>query len=205
MGLSGAVPAVSPVRPAVRRTGFGYLFLPLMALAVLGAAIAVLLVFSPLWGLPDTYCQTVLSRPVGGGCSRIVAHRWMLIAVALALALVLCAAGLGARAGSNRSGFSRIRLVVLGLLALTVILGLSAASFVAIGTDNGFCGSLLSRVDEHGSYSPDHPRLCAPTYDAGWTGAWITAGLGVATLTSASWLEAIGARRHEAEEYAKHV
>src|SRR5437016_181803 len=111
------------VRSAVRRTGFGYLYLPMMALAVLGVAIAVLLVFSPLWGQPDTYCQTVLSRPVGGGCSPIVAHRWMLIAVALALALVLCAAGLGARRSGSGSGFSRIRLVVLALLVLSLILG----------------------------------------------------------------------------------
>ena len=62
------------------------LTLPLATLAVFALGVAVLLAFSPLNEMPDTYCQTVLSPPGDDVCSEVVSRRWQWIAVVLAVA-----------------------------------------------------------------------------------------------------------------------
>lgn len=202
MTVSAQVPTEKPPA-AYRRTGPGVeaaLALPLLALAVLSTAVAVLLTLSPLNGLPDTYCQTVLSPPAGVGCSPVISHRWHLIALALVGALAFAAMAFVAGRASERSLFSRTGAPAIALAVAGVMLGLVAATYLAIGTNNDACGSILSKVDEHGSYAPDRPALCAPSYHAAWSAAGSTGALGFVALTGATALEMAAARRRPAAD-----
>jgi hypothetical protein len=121
-----------------------------------------------------------------------------LVAVASVAALGLCVAGLLARGNSSWTVAASARLVALGLLAAGVILGFVAACYLAIGTNNSACGSVLSKLDEHGLYDPDRPNRCAPSYNAEWRGALIAGAAGLVAVAGATWLETVGLQRDRA-------
>lgn len=180
-----------------QRDSLTALALPAFTLAVLSLAVALLLVFSPLYGLPDTSCQNVVTQPAGGGCSAQISHRWHLIAMAVAVAAVLALAGFLARGRRSRPTVSPARRVALGLAAASVMLGLGAAASLSIGMDNNDCGSVLSKLDQYGSYSLDRPAMCAPSYQQAWRTAWTTGALGVAALVASTMLEIVVVRRRQ--------
>jgi hypothetical protein len=179
--------------PAVGRA----LFVALTSLALFAVAVAVLLAFTPLNELPDTYCQSVAHAPIGGdGCTDVLARRRHWIAVMAVIALVLAAGAVTARRLRGRRRLSRARVVGVGLFVVSGVLGLVAAAYLTIGIDHEMCGSTLSRVDPQGSYSPDRPPYCAPRYAASRADAW---GTGLAALLAFGAGVTLEARRTPSE------
>lgn len=169
-------------------------YLPLATLAVFGIAVAFLLARSPLNEMPDTYCETVFD-PASGGCTAVVARRlrWIGWVVGLSVLLAVASAVVGRRWGPRRSGrrpMTVLRVAAWATMLAAVVLGVAAASYLTIGVNGGMCGSTLSRVDPHGSYSADHPRLCAPSYAASHAKARTRGLLGFAALVVGTVAEA---------------
>jgi hypothetical protein len=180
-----------PERRAGANLG-GALFAPLVTLILFAVALAVLLALSPLWELPDTYCQTVLRPPKGDGCAQVTSRRWHWIVVVLFGAAVLTVVAVLARRRST--GAATAAPVQVGLLLCAFAVGLVGAAFLTIGRNHDQCGSTLSRIDPYGSYAPARPALCARSYAASRHDAWICAGVAGAALAAAT---ALGVRRRE--------
>ncbi|HZC73689.1 MAG TPA: hypothetical protein VE442_23560 [Jatrophihabitans sp.] len=162
---------------------------PLLAtLSGLFLGVAVLLALSPLNELPDTACQTVLDPPHGAGCSDIISRRWHWIAWILVAAVVLAVlAALARRRGLRR--MNAARLAAVALMLASVGLGLTAGWYLTVGKNSDDCGSTLSRVDEHGDYSPDRPKMCASSYADSRAAAWTFGLLGLAVFLTAGGIE----------------
>lgn len=176
-------------------------FLPLLALASTSLLVGVLLAVTPLNELPDTYCQRLVSPPGGSGCDAVTARRlhWVIVvAVVALLAIALTVAAARSRRSAYRGSASphdrvrrgvnrRIAAAVLTLVA--VELAMVGAAFLTVGLEHDTCGSTLSRVDPEGSYSPDRPIFCAPSYARSRAAAWWAGGLAVTALAGATALD----------------
>ena len=163
--------------------------LPLATLSVFLVGLAALLSFSPLNEMPDTYCQTVLHPPSGSGCSDVLSRRWHWIAVVLGPAAVLAALAVFTRRRAGPLRMSGARAAAAALMLTAIALGLTAGSYLTVGKNHEMCGSTLSRVDEHGTYSPDRPLECAASYADSRFNAWTFGLLGLAVFLLASGIE----------------
>lgn len=172
---------------AVRR--LHALVLPLATLSLFLVGLAVLLSFSPLNEMPDTYCQTVLHPPSGSGCSDVLSRRWHWIAVVLVSAAVFAALAVFTLRRAGRLRMSGARAAAAALMLTAIALGLTAGSYLTVGKNHEQCGSTLSRVDEHGTYSPDRPLACAASYADSRFHAWTFGLLGLAVFLMASGIE----------------
>lgn len=180
-------PPTTAERPVERR--WRAVVVPLAVLAFFCVCLAVLLVFSPLNETPDTYCQTVTRPPAGEGCSPVTARRWRWIWWVLALAAVLAVSAWLARRRHGGRRFTRVRGAALVLMLAAVVLGSVSAAFLTIGKNHDMCGSTLSRVDEHGLYSPDRPKDCAPSYASSRADAWVFGLFALAVFAAGAMLE----------------
>ncbi len=164
---------MATVAPAARRWPA-----PLVALGLGALALAVLLAITPLWELPDTFCQYVVDPPSGAGCQDVQARRQHWIAwVLVAAFVVFLTARMIARRTVPPAG--RPPRVARWLLVVAVALALGAATFLTYGRGHEFCGSTLSRVDPDGVYSPGKPAACEPSYAASRSDARV---LGISAL-----------------------
>jgi hypothetical protein len=183
-------------------------FLPLLALGSTALLVGVLLAVTPLNETPDTYCERLTSPPVGSGCDAVTTRRlhWVIVAAVvalLAIALTVAAARSRVAAARPRRAIHldratphdratrpvNRRIAAAVLTCAAVALATVAAGFLTIGLDHDMCGSTLSRVDPDGSYAPDRPVLCAPSYADSRAAAWWAGGLAVTALVGATALD----------------
>lgn len=190
---------VNPARPAGGAKGqvprvARAAALPLAVLALTGMGLMVLLALSPLNEMPDTYCQTALRPAVGAGCSEVTERRWRWIVCVAAVVAALAVGAWRTRRGVGPLPINRVRGLAAIVLLAGAALALVAAAYLTIGKNHAECGSTLSRVDEHGSYAPDRPKECAPSYAASRRDAWIFGLLSLAVFGGGAVLNGSGDR-----------
>lgn len=167
-------------------------FLPLAACALFCVAIAILLSVSPLWETSDTYCQTVASAT--NGCPEVLARRRHWVLAVLAVGLIFTVLAVVARRSRGRRSIDLRQMLNTGLLLAAVGLGIGSGAFLVVGSNNDYCGSTLSRLDDDSSYDSSRHQNCAPTLAADRRNAWVLGLIALVTFSGASWLQV----RHEA-------
>ena len=160
----------------------------LLTVVVFCAALECLLIFTPLWELPDTYCQTAVNPPAGDGCSVVTTRRWHWIIVVALLAIALLGLALVVRRKRHevRRRQAAASAIAAGICLLSVALASIAAAYLLIGKNSEMCGSTLSRVDPQGLYSPDRPKICAASYAASRHAALVDGLLAVVSFAGSA-------------------
>jgi hypothetical protein len=168
MSTAQSEPPLSAQAP--RHPRLGAWSAPVLALALLCVALAVVLAVTPLWETPDTYCERIITHPSGHGgageCLSIAGRRKEWIALIIGVGLLLFVVSAFLRRVQVKHAETGRRWVAVGLMAATVGFGTTAGVYLTYGHGHDSCGSTLSRIDPRGEYFRGTPEGCAPFYSA---------------------------------------